>query len=840
VKTTVSPAKSTDHIELLSLANKYGCDSHKLRKLLWLLNAPVKLHLIIPIAANLKSILASIKQHLRILQGAVHIDDWEDVINFILSHQQEIETNLGKHSIPSEKKSSRHPLFGKTLSTHPVYSIIISAHEQPIHREKFRLLQAHVILAHAKLMGLKTSLNSYEGHSSNKPILEQYHSAANECCRLIRDLSLDKNTKKLLSLSDYRPLGQKLHFLTLSTQEIAKQVAPLRFKKYPPINKRITQTLGLYFDHIYVHHDSVRKRSLYSRQSKYRRLLNHDGITILSDAFAMFETTYLDDDEHISRIFEFTVNDDDIDQDLPIDELATGQENYLINLGNNYKRPFAAQYMFAQGEARRRIMNNQLLKGRWSTMTLWEVATIQKLCEDEFQLELNSPTPDQFKLRVIVLILVMMWTGSSMPVARNLRICQHEENQTESLTYILSSRQWKFPNNLVHRVNTPTQEQQNASYPRSNISYLDDIIGLGSFLKNIEYDASFGNNVYEKYSEADLKKGIHDFLKKLPFGHRGSESNISNFLFSLIINQLDHNVATACLITAATHKLSNALLHYSTLHSDYLSNVYRGAVTAALTAIKKEVSITTPVHSTASFAPNHTYIGSDLCPTTETIQAMVRSLFQNISSTLKIRDMHSLIEYHNNYTVYVILMMSYCLGLRAVHHAFITPDDIDYDSGFTIISDKDNEYGYHSRLILIPDMLLKQIKCYEDHREHMMTSIMLANKNFTETHESPYLFLLEDNYKINPLKPKEVMKFVEATLPLPLNANRRYLRSQFEQAKIPSEVINYFMGHWHLGEEPWSKHSSLSYSTYTERLKDEHTNILKKLGWKAKKSRIFI
>ena len=560
----------------------------------------------------------------------------------------------------------------------------------------------------------------------------------------------------------------------------------------------------------------------------------------MSDAFAMFETTHLDDDKHIFRIFEFDVNDDDFAQDLPIDELATGEETYLIDLENIYNKPFAAQYMSAQGEARRSIMNNQLLKGRFSTMTLWEAATLQKLCEDEFQHELNRQVPNQFSLRIIILILVMLWTGSSIAVARNLCICRNETTEVETLTYILSSRQWKFPNNLVYRVNAPTQEQLNVSYPRSNVSCLDDIVGIDSFLKKTNWNSYYGNNIFDNLSEADLQYGIDDFLKKLPPGHRGSESNMSNFLFSLIVNQLDHNVATACLITAATHKLSNALLHYSTLHSGYLSKVYRNTVIAALTAMQKEEPITIPSQGTTSFEPNHTYIGSDLCPTTETIQAMVRSLSKNISSTLKARDMNSLIEYHNNYTTYMILMMSYCLGLRAVNNAFITPDEIDYDSGFTIISDKDNKYGYHSRLVLVPDVLLKQMRYYEKHREHIMTMIELNNGSSTEHLDMPYLFLLEDNYKTNLLKPKEVMKFVEATLPLPLNANRRYLRSQFEQARVPSEVINYFMGHWHLGEEPWSKHSSLSYSTYTKRLKDTHINILKKLGWKAKKSRILI
>ena len=100
----ICPKTSNDHKQLIELANEKGHDPLKLRKLLWLLNAPNKLHLITLIAKNLKPILANINQHPKVHEAVEYIDDWKDTTNFILSYRDEIKTKLGKHTVPPEKK----------------------------------------------------------------------------------------------------------------------------------------------------------------------------------------------------------------------------------------------------------------------------------------------------------------------------------------------------------------------------------------------------------------------------------------------------------------------------------------------------------------------------------------------------------------------------------------------------------------------------------------------------------------------------------------------------------------------------------------------------------------
>lgn len=42
---------------------------------------------------------------------------------------------------------------------------------------------------------------------------------------------------------------------------------------------------------------------------------------------------------------------------------------------------------------------------------------------------------------------------------------------------------------------------------------------------------------------------------------------------------------------------------------------------------------------------------------------------------------------------------------------------------------------------------------------------------------------------------------------LPANIDRHYLRSKLSQLECPAEMIDYFMGHWERGEEPYHRHS---------------------------------
>jgi len=101
-----------------------------------------------------------------------------------------------------------------------------------------------------------------------------------------------------------------------------------------------------------------------------------------------------------------------------------------------------------------------------------------------------------------------------------------------------------------------------------------------------------------------------------------------------------------------------------------------------------------------------------------------------------------------------------------------------------------------------------------------------------------YLFLLNENFSLEKLRPKSVTKQLDPYFPLPPNVNRRYLRTKLYERGCSNETINCFMGHWSSGEEPWGRFSSFSYLEYAKEIKKHIPDILNELGFSAHKSHV--
>ncbi|MDX8380914.1 MAG: hypothetical protein R8M14_02240, partial [Ghiorsea sp.] len=222
------PAQSHDHKKICALAKHYNFDPDKLRNFFWLINVPSKLHLIIPVAQHLKVILSTAKQHPEILEQAPYISTWEEVIDFIESHLKEIKDKLSKHTW-DYKKNKKHQLRQKTLSKNPAYSIIINKSvlnnkvldnevlNNEVLNKYYRLLQAHILFSHARLMELHTNLETYNQNANDDFNKKVPHSAIDECCRYIRVLG-DSKVAAFQTLVDDRT---SRNLLTLSTPVFA-------------------------------------------------------------------------------------------------------------------------------------------------------------------------------------------------------------------------------------------------------------------------------------------------------------------------------------------------------------------------------------------------------------------------------------------------------------------------------------------------------------------------------------------------------------------------------------------------------------------------------------------
>jgi len=833
-----SPLSAPEYQKLLGYAEESGFNPLLIRKLLWQFNAPAKLYLIIPVLKILGKALRNVlTTSPKVLQKTL-CQEWLLTIDFIAEHCGELSRQIGSH-LEGLKNTGGHPLHGKTLSINPLYSIFANEHESSKFSNVYQHLQIHIFLAHVQLMLEHSTLAQYENFAGAKPILGGLDSSINNACRYMRDLSLYDNHAELLNLEKrtYKNTDQSIY--TLPNQIVGTYFAQLHKHLPTQSQNKMIKIFGVFFNHTYIN-PTTRAGSGGGKRLGCKVYKAHDGFTRLSSTLTKSPIYISDsDDLNVEQVSEHISLDELAELDLLDDEHSTGANTYLVDMGKVYTMPYLARYLSARGAVRNITMENQMLKGRWSTMTMWEAVTLVQFCENEFNHILRTETKAGkfLALESLVLLMIMLWTGSSLERALKTSMRNKSEIENSELTYIADTNEWRIENDLVSRAHTPTKEEIDHSRIREKVSFLPDIANLSPFLEVLRPNNRL--NMFRTNSIKKYRKTIKKILSKLPNGHRATESTISNFIFNLIVNKYNHNIAAACLATATRHRLGQSILHYSTPNHAYIRSIYIQTVQPVRQLIKTKVASNTKEYN-ISIDTTSPYIGSDYCPTTASINTLIKKLTKNVASTLKNRTQSSIINYHNSFTIYTLQMLSYALGFRSVKDAFIKHSDINTQTGLVLISDKDNAQHYHSRLVWVPDVIQQQLKNYADHQAHITSLIHQTQPAEQPNNELPYIFLLRDNFKILPLKPKNISPYIHPHLPLPLNVNRRYLRTQLMERGCPTEVINYYMGHWSRGEEPWSKHSSFSFRDYTHELRQHLPEILKNLGWKALKSKVSI
>jgi hypothetical protein len=97
----------------------------------------------------------------------------------------------------------------------------------------------------------------------------------------------------------------------------------------------------------------------------------------------------------------------------------------------------------------------------------------------------------------------------------------------------------------------------------------------------------------------------------------------------------------------------------------------------------------------------------------------------------------------------------------------------------------------------------------------------------------PFLFLLRADGRLLNLKPTEIERQLRKVFPVPVNVNRSYLRNRLRELNCPGEMVNYFMGHWENGEEPFGPYSTLAPNDFQQAISEPLLQILKGDGWKA-------
>lgn len=218
-----TPNESKEYQNLLSFARENDGDERAIRHLLWLINAPAHLYLLIPVLDNLEEIVQlALKRHPIILYGSI-LHSLLPSIKFILQNASKLSEVIGSHINPDNHKEnattlmtsgspSKHPCHGYCLTTHPVYAMLLDGNRSSLFQETYSFLQVHMLNAHVKLLVDESSLSQYEGASEGKDFLGPLHSSITVACRKMFDLTRPRAYKHLNYLSKV-PINGKFKYV---------------------------------------------------------------------------------------------------------------------------------------------------------------------------------------------------------------------------------------------------------------------------------------------------------------------------------------------------------------------------------------------------------------------------------------------------------------------------------------------------------------------------------------------------------------------------------------------------------------------------------------------------
>jgi len=832
------PIDSRDHQILYSTLEEQGVDHESLLGLLWCINAPDQLISFARIAKNIGEMLNLAENIISFDLETVQMQEWPTICEAISLCKEGLTKKIGvDFSRPAKwiKGKEHHPLRGSGFVRHALYSSLWNKHEEDEQTDRYHLLQAHILIAHAKLMQEETTCDLYMHYSETEPILGKLNGSLYRACGTLKDVSFSRNMDVLEAL----PLEN-------SHMDFCNYLMDFRSTASGSPTK-LVNAMALFFRHVY-RKEAAEERKHGSGHKRYTsKKTMHDGYIDLSPTMAKQKTSLMDADDPDSqpgtqlRIIERTDNELWEDVDLDPSENETGSEIYLTEYPETGNvKSILGQYMAAHSQIRQLSMANQLMRNQWHQLTIYEVAQLMRLCGDCYRAidRQNKSEQDELTVEIVALIMTMLWTGSTVERATKLSFIEESEGLNASeLAYIAEKKEWRLKPFLPEYQTTPTPEQTSLSKERSKYVYLPDTFNVGGYIEHVARQSQEKNKKKVFWRRSDTyRKYIRSFLKHVPEGCRVTESKISRYLFHLIASEISGDVADAILTTAQYHPLGQTLLHYTTPTADHIRDIYIQAIDSVVENIYQEAYEEPLVQPKAPKPLPGKHLGSRLCPKDECVRTLVSTLYCEITGGLPSRLLTEYIRYHNIYTIYTSLMLGYATGFRAIKDPYIHPDEVDSETGLVIVSDKDGEDYYNARPIWIPDTVLQQLRFYEEHKNLVESDVRVRMYNSGKPRQ---VFLLNKNLSMISLRPKYITPYLESIFPLPLNVNRRYLRTELKETGCPIEVINCFMGHWSRGEEPWGKFSSFSFQEYVTTIRQYIPSILEHLNWRPIESHIY-
>ena len=389
--------------------------------------------------------------------------------------------------------------------------------------------------------------------------------------------------------------------------------------------------------------------------------------------------------------------------------------------------------------------------------------------------------------------------------------------------------------------------------------------------------ASFGQDGGPVFGiePAAAKNVLSKFCKALRDRHRGcriTKARLTHYFFQRALQNQDiGNVEASQMFSRDSH-LTASQLHYTATPLNALIRKYAALCESIADEMREEARARGATGVLNMHIPDHPqrvllqgglgerelYVGSQLVPLTSAVKYSLRALQAKMKKERAEAEKGWVRRFHNLFTQYTVLYLSWGSGLRAVCYPVPDPRLLDVQNGRLVLSDKDDADGSMTRLVFVPDSVCAQVKAYYEHLVHLPgilfygdmeragvlatqirgygarapTSMTQRRGRIEERNTSPF-FLLDRNHVARPLGPKTLYEQLGKEYPFPANGHRHYLRTHLVATGMADHLVDAFLGHAAHGCEPFTAPSALSLSGYATELRTKLSEILDDLGWKV-------
>jgi hypothetical protein len=843
------------------IARESGKTWHACQELLTFIGAPPPLLGIIVVVARLVEILPKVRAIVQKSDGIDLdqglIDDWLDLCHWMV--EQEPYLNETFPEIVLKKTDRQNPFYGHTADW-LLYLALYYRHHDPDLRPIHQHLQAHLLLTQLQFRQI---METEERNYSTTTI------ESTRMVRLSADLTQPKCFKErqpFLKLLSEQVFGQEDFLATIESLSQDSAYYPKPYGTYLDIVRRM---LAFAIEH----------RGGHTRQSgqSWRAALEREALVT---TIAAYNPEDSDTDYNIQRIQMPSQTKEEMKLSRqtgcsPI-EVVSGVEHYILeepqepedSKTSKHKTPQRDRSPYSRVVRSREMyrgiaMANQLLPNQWDQLSLAEVARFQEAVSDLVRDKNQRIKCEHHCLvsntELAALLTAIYWTGNPLESVLTFRFSRTDTDLPKTLKggehrYLLESDEWVV-GAIRPEYKTTLREAtkpfliQTAPYIRlHNQSQTGRLVKIwwqvkgevaGRRVKANERIFSADQEAYIEAARAFLKELNQTYKLRLTL------QRLANDLAYRLYHEGD-DWAVVALITGRHHYLANVPLHYSAPILADLQQLYEQACADVTDEIYQELG----KKQVRKMNKNPRRSDRDMLARQRTgcrymlkpgrVKKLVSGLWKQFRESAGVAGLPDyLVELHNDYTLYVAELIGFSTGYRAVRDPLSSLAQVDQQSGFAIISDKDDDDFYNSRLVWLPSFVLEQLRLYQEHSRVLAQRLTLANPILAERIKTgdplapPFLFLLTDKYKWCHLRPGEIQDRLKKLFPVPVNVNRTYLRNRLLELGLGGEMVHYFLGHWENGQEPFGPDSTLSPQEYRLALEEPLTNLLDEDGWAA-------